>query len=885
MANLPPGRIPHPSVSRNIPGAGPLPQLVHSLSNENNSVLCIMADATHIFTGGQCPTIQVWDKQSFTLKTTLNGHTASVLALEYAKEKCWLFSAAGDSTVRIWSTKSLAPLYVLHPYLETGAGDLFSLAWSPSLQTVYVGCQNTSLQWFSFNAQEMKRCHSEQQVTSGNSTPNRRPHKFFDSYPQYQHRPADIYANNSVEVQSSAESLTISCSALHIPPSNVIDSAHYGYIYCMALLPSYREGSDDEYPGLGMINLITGSGDETVKMWECSPTGLKLVYTYECQHGAVLSLAARREIIYAGCQDGYVKVLDPETRTLVRTLIVQENVDVLSLSLMYTDLYTCSANGQIQASRFSASFDCTASWKAHNGIILSSLVTRFSEYKGFFMVSGANDGFVNVWDIIPPEKGNSVLPARPGADRADEKEDSTIGNDTLTHVLSTFVSIPSVSSDPAHREDCRQAAIWLKKCLHQLGAESGLLPCEEGVNPLVLATFVGTQGKHPKKRLLFYGHYDVIPAPSAGWKTDPFTATGHNGYLYGRGVSDDKGPVLAVACAAADLLRQRALGVDVVFLIEGEEEHGSRGFMDAVKKHKVYIAIFSSSNRLRKSQHLIGDIDAILVSNSTWIAESPPCITYGLRGVVHCTVEVSSTSPDLHSGIEGGAASEPMQDLIQVLAALGNGQRKVTVPHFYDCVRPMVEDEKQMYNVLSQVAQRPMETLSSRWREPACTVHSINVSGPGNSTVIPSKVYAKVSLRLVPDQDIFTITKSLVEHLEQSFRQLQSPNQLKVTIDRTADWWIGDLNGPWFKALETAVRDEWGQEPLRIREGGSIPSIPNLEKEFGCQALHLPLGQSTDQAHLPNERISLINLRRGKTVIERFLTNIADASFLMPGGT
>ena len=184
---------------------------------------------------------------------------------------------------------------------------------------------------------------------------------------------------------------------------------------------------------------------------------------------------------------------------------------------------------------------------------------------------------------------------------------------------------------------------------------------------------------------------------------------------------------------------------------------------------------------VRKHKHLIGDVDAILVSNSTWIAESPPCITYGLRGVVHCTVEVSSASPDLHSGIEGGAAFEPMQDIIQVLAALGNGERKVMIPHFYDSVRPMGEDEKQIYNILSQVAQRSVENLSSRWRLPACTVHNINVSGPGNSTVIPSKVFAKVSLRLVPDQDLGTIIKSLVEHIEQSFRRLQSPNRLKVS--------------------------------------------------------------------------------------------------------
>jgi len=133
-----------------------------------------------------------------------------------------------------------------------------------------------------------------------------------------------------------------------------------------------------------------------------------------------------------------------------------------------------------------------------------------------------------------------------------------------------------------------------------------------------------------------------------------------------------------------------------------------------------------------------------------------------------------------------------------------------------------------------------------------------------------------VSIRIVPDQDLDTIASSLIEHIKTSFQSLNSSNKLEVSIDHTADWWLGNLGDPWFKALESAIRDEWGVDPLRIREGGSIPSVPYLEKEFGCHALHLPLGQSSDQAHLPNERISLSNLHRGKSVIERFLLGVAD---------
>jgi di- and tripeptidase len=216
--------------------------------------------------------VKVWSKETFRLKTTLEGHSGSILCLEYADDKKWLFSSSGDSTVWIWSTATLTPLYVLHPYLETEAGDLFSVVWSSALQTVYIGCQNTSIQWFDFRMLRGNASNYGPQM-EGSSSPNlsRKAHKFWDSYPQYEHKPADIYANNGAGTPDSdgsnrADALYPSKTLL-IPSTNVIDSAHYGYIYCMALLPSAREGSDD--PPLQRadnIQLITGSGDEMVKV-------------------------------------------------------------------------------------------------------------------------------------------------------------------------------------------------------------------------------------------------------------------------------------------------------------------------------------------------------------------------------------------------------------------------------------------------------------------------------------------------------------------------------------------------------------------------------------------------------------------------------------------
>ncbi|KAA1473719.1 Zn-dependent exopeptidase [Dentipellis sp. KUC8613] len=865
-----PSNIPHPSLSQHLHDKGGPPALIHTLHQDKSSVLSIIADERYIYSGSQCQDISVWDNRSYALKTTLRGHTGSVLALEYAPDKHWLLSSSGDSTIRIWSTRTLAPIYVLNPYLDTDAGDLFSLVWSPTLKTVYFGCQNTSLQWYPFpdspnpNGEDAAFAPS-----SGTSTPSRRAHRFFDSHPRFQRSVSPSTRTPPVPALPSSPDLSghvqraqvpTPRATLCVPASNVIDSAHFGYIYCMALLPSTRDGSDD--PPSDHVQLVTGSGDEAIKLWECTPNGPELVHSFECAHGAVLSLAAHGDIVFAGCQDGYVKVWDTQTRTLVRTIMVHENVDVLSLSVMHSDLYTFSANGKIN--RYSDTYDCTASWRAHDGIILSSIVSRVCTgapadgpaEREFQLLTGGNDGSIKVWSICPPKASYhrgpksplEVYPANPAAH-----------NDLLMYALSKFVSIPSVSSTPAHREDCRQAAIWLAKCLHQLGAHSKTLSTGDVHNPIVFATFEGAATGRKKPRILFYGHYDVIAAPPTGWDSPPFDLTARNGFLYGRGVTDDKGPVLAVACAAAELLQQRRLGADLVFLVEGEEETGSVGFKETVKTHK----------------DLIGEVDAILVSNSTWISSDTPCITYGLRGVVHCNIEISSESKDMHSGIEGGAIAEPMQDMVQLLATLTSSDRKVVIPGFYDRVRPQDEEERLLFTLLESVTQTPASLLAARWREPSLTIHYVQGSGPRNQTVIPATVTAQVSVRIVPDQDVATIGSALRQFLQESFAKQNSPNKLKVSICHTADWWLGNLEHPWFKALEGAIQDEWGIEPLRIREGGSIPSVPFLEKEFNCPALHLPMGQSLDQAHLPNERISLANLRRGQSVIERFLLSIS----------
>ncbi|EUC63300.1 beta-ala-his dipeptidase [Rhizoctonia solani AG-3 Rhs1AP] len=926
------------SLSRATPPEAAAARLVHTLRQEESSVLSLAADERFIYSGSQGMDIYVWDRHTLSHTASLQGHTGSVLALIHSPERQWLFSSSGDSTVRIWCTQTLSPLYTIIPHGESG--DIFSLAYvhTPTQQRLIFGCQNTSLQWVDLSPSTLQppSCHlgvgdispaasvygslssnagadhgalglsiPGVQTPISSSTPPK--HKFFDSFPQPAGRPVTLQ-RPSTAVLTTASNLSLqrpstpiaapkikkstNCEGtsaveptsksedepriLSIPSENVIHSAHYGYIYCMALV---RDGSG------GQVRLVTGSGDEETKLWELPPyRNPVLQHTFshdspvpsdpaaeetdEDIGGAVLALVVRDGTIFAGGQAGRVAVWDVETLTLVRVLVAAEGVDVLSLSVLGQDLYACTADGYVH--RWSSTFQHTAVYHAHSGIILSSIAIASSGV----LVTGAGDSSVKIWEVRGARgrkrfNSKNRWPSEPIDDFHDEDvlglvyegeleaEGADDPSNALIYALSKFVAIPSVSSA---REDCKQAAVWLKKCLSQLGADSCLVSSTENVNPLVLATFRGrppAPGAQRRPRVLYYGHYDVISAPPLGWESDPFKLSGHNGALYGRGVSDDKGPTLAIAFAVSSLLSRRMLDVDVVMLIEGEEEAGSAGFKDLFESVK----------------DRVGEIDCILVSNSFWIDDVTPCVTYGLRGVVHSSIEISSERPDVHSGVEGGAIVEPMIDMVKVLATLASGS-KVLIPSFYDKVRPQPEEERVLYEKIAEVTKTTPASIASKWSEPSLSIHSLNVSGPGNATVIPSSVKAKVSIRIVPDQDTDEIAASLVNHVNGAFAGLQSPNVLKVKVDRTADWWLGELDDEYFRALEGAVRNEWQAEPLRIREGGSIPSVPFLEKALGCHALHLPMGQSSDQAHLQNERISVNNLRKGQAVMERFLVSL-----------
>ncbi|GAA5844298.1 hypothetical protein JCM9279_001759 [Rhodotorula babjevae] len=901
--------------------------------------------AGRVYGGSQGGSIHVWDLATLSPCARLTGHEGAVLALQLVPARRWLISASGDGTIRVWHTPTLSLVYLLHPPHDN-IGDILSLAWLPSdsleddehaghrrgvgmghaaheggrrgAGRLFAGCQDTSIQWIDLpptfhlplssthyppgSPLSSSYASSHGFSTSPHSPPIfKAPNKFFDSLSQTEKNRARVTGLASpgalggssgggggatpsgLHSKSTANLVGLGASSsrpgtpdgtstpraggtaggaepleLQFEAECIVPFAHFGYVYCLLA------GKSNERPVL-----VSGSGDELVKLWHPTTSDLLPVATLTSDCDAVLTLAVRDNTLFAGHQGGVIKVWDLDTLTCVRVLRPHQH-DILTLSVLSTSLFSGSASGTLQRWDL-RSFALVGEWDAHKSIVLSSEVIG-GEGRGL-LLTGGNDASLKVWDV---KEDGEASPAR-SHDHGFQGE--------LFHTLAKFVSIKTVADSP-HREDCRQGALYLKRVLRSFGAEASLLPNPiEGKNPIVLATFRANAPPRPnrfeaprRKRVLCYGHYDVVPASAPEmWGTDPFVMHGKDGWLYGRGVSDNKGPVLAVAAAAAERRRKQEMDVDLVMVIEGEEETGSAGFQEAV----------------RKNRDLIGDIDVILVSNSYWLGETVPCLTFGLRGVIHASVKVASSNPEFtHSGIWGGVTSEPLNDLIRVLASLTDSRGAVRIPGFLDGVRKLLPREQKLYDELFQRTDGlqqhrdvkgtvpsstldPMQSLINRWRQPALSVHKVEVPGPAQKTLIPNSATASVSIRIVPDQSLDDIVKMLKAHLEKSFGALETTNTLSIDINHVADWWLGDLSSPYVAAMSSCISSQWGLDPLFIREGGSIPSLPFLEREFGADAVHFPMGTSSDSAHLPDERIRVLNLENGKEIVSKWFTKLA----------
>ncbi|KAL4400333.1 metallodipeptidase [Malassezia pachydermatis] len=460
--------------------------------------------------------------------------------------------------------------------------------------------------------------------------------------------------------------------------------------------------------------------------------------------------------------------------------------------------------------------------------------------------------------------------------------------DKLVKSLAEVVAIPSVSGDPAYRQDVFRQGEWIKAKLLELGAEAtthdlGMQKLDGKDIPLP-PVVVGSLGNDSsKKTVLVYGHYDVQPAlKSDGWNTEPFELVHDEktGRLYGRGSTDDKGPILGwLHTIEAHKTLGLELPVNLKFCFEGMEESGSNGLDEFVTKNK---------------DTLFSGVDAVCISDNYWLGTKKPCVTNGLRGISYFKLSISGPARDLHSGVFGGMVHEPMTDLIKIMSSLVTPQGEITIPGINEQVKELTDDERKVYDVMdfsisdvddatgsqTTISDNKPEVLMARMRFPSLSLHGIEgaFAEPGSKTVIPAKVTGKFSLRLVPNMDPAKVIECVQKHVESEFAKLKSKNTMHLAPDHPGKPWVADPNHWNYEAAFRATEKIYGVRPDLTKEGGSIPITLTFADALNKNVLLLPMGRSDDGAHSTNEKLDLSNYVKGTQLLGTYLYEIAAAT-------
>jgi acetylornithine deacetylase/succinyl-diaminopimelate desuccinylase-like protein len=432
--------------------------------------------------------------------------------------------------------------------------------------------------------------------------------------------------------------------------------------------------------------------------------------------------------------------------------------------------------------------------------------------------------------------------------------------------LKDLLRIPSVSTLPEHKGDCRRAAEVLAAELTRIGMENARLIEGDG-HPLVYAEWLHAAGKPTS---LFYGHYDVQPTdPLDEWLSPPFEPAERNGNLYARGAVDDKGQVWAQIKALESLLAATgSLPLNVRVILEGEEEVGGEG-----------IAAFVAS----KPPELKADF--ALVCDTELFAPGLPTLCVGLRGMIYTELEVRGAKSDLHSGMYGGAAPNPFMALAQMLARLKDEEGHILIPGFYDDIIPPSPEElaawrslpfdEEQYRIAevgsrSLVGEAGYTVLERTWARPTLDVHGIpgGFIGAGAKTVIPAKAVAKVSMRLVPGM---TPTKSFALYKAYVAKIAPAGVSVEVRLIHSGDPCLVRVDNPYIQAATRALKEVWGKETVFIRSGGSIPIVGDFDRHLGMPSVMMGFGLPDDNIHAPNEKFHLKNFELGIESIVRFL--------------
>ncbi len=423
--------------------------------------------------------------------------------------------------------------------------------------------------------------------------------------------------------------------------------------------------------------------------------------------------------------------------------------------------------------------------------------------------------------------------------------------------LKGLLAIPSISALPEHAGDVRRCAEWCGDEMRRVGLEHVRL-IETPGNPVVYGDWLGAPGA---PTILFYGHYDVQPVdPLNLWESPPFEATVRDGEIYARGAADDKGQVfMHLKAIEAHLSQTGRLPVNMKLILEGEEEVGSAHLDDFIRAHKTDL-----------------QAEVVVISDSTMFARGVPSICYGLRGLVYCQIDVRGSATDLHSGSFGGALANPAFVLAQVIAQMKDRGGRIKIPGFYDAVVALTDEERQAwaslpfsekqyrkdFGVPRLFGETGYTTLERTWARPTLEVNGLlsGFTGEGAKTVLPAVAMAKISMRLVPNQDPDTIAG-----LFDAFVRKLAPKTVSVTVTRMHGGkpWMASFDNAFIQAAGRAIEKGFGRAPIFTREGGSIPVVSTFQEELGLPSVLFGVGLPDENAHAPNEKLDLANFHNG----------------------
>ncbi|MDB4902657.1 MAG: peptidase dimerization domain protein [Mucilaginibacter sp.] len=441
----------------------------------------------------------------------------------------------------------------------------------------------------------------------------------------------------------------------------------------------------------------------------------------------------------------------------------------------------------------------------------------------------------------------------------------------LLDELFELLRFQSVSADPKYKQDILKTADFVAEKLRKAGADM-VEVCQTAGNPIVYGEKIIDSSK---PTVLVYGHYDVQPPdPLELWKTPPFEPTIRDGKIYARGACDDKGQFYMHVKAFELMMQTGTLPCNIKFMIEGEEEVGSSNLSIFVKQNK---------NRLKA--------DVVLISDTSMISMEHPSLETGLRGLSYLEVEVTGPNRDLHSGVYGGAVANPVTILAKMIASLHDENNHITIPGFYDKVVELTEAERKALNnapynedeykkdlgVDELWGEKGYTTFERSGTRPTLEINGIwgGYIGEGAKTVLPSKAYAKISMRLVPNQSSEEITKIFTTHLE---KIAPRSVKVKVTPHHGGEPVVTPTDSIAYRAAQKAITESFGKEPIPTRGGGSIPIVALFEAELEIKTVLMGFGLDSDSLHSPNEKYDIFNYYKGIQTIPLFHKYFAELS-------